>query len=165
MAPNVYVTGLGVVSGMGNNVAETLTAFKERRSGVAALSIIKSKLNGVVPASEVKLPESGLRELSGVTAGGVWSRTDYLGVIAVAEAIKQAGIDPKDDIRTGLISATSVGGMDKYELFYEDFMKEQKTIDWGNFILHDCGNSTERIAEHFGITGFIMEYINFFKIN
>jgi 3-oxoacyl-[acyl-carrier-protein] synthase-1 len=59
------------------------------------------------------------------------------------EAVESAGISDINEYRTGLISSTSVGGMDiteKYFYTYEDFPEKQKYID-----AHDAGNSSWRL--------------------
>ena len=155
MPKKVAVTGIGMISGMGNNIEETLSSILNQNSGVGEMKILTSNLKGVVPISEVKYSEAELRKVAKVTEEGVWSRTDYLGIIAVAEALKSAQITDISTYRTGLISATSVGGMDKFEPFFADFVKNGAAADWDKFLHHDPGRSTEKIAEHFGITEFM----------
>ena len=160
MSSRVYITGLGIISAIGDDVSSTLAAIKNRHSGVEEVRFLKTRLNGLVPIAEVKHDNHGLQKLAGATedqiAGdGVWSRTDFLGMIAVGQALRSAGITNAGDPRTGLISATSVGGMDKYEIFFDDFAHKRPEADAKHFIRHDCGNHTERIADHFGIRGFM----------
>ena len=60
------------------------------------------------------------------------TRTSLLGMVATKEAIESAGISDINEYKTGLISSTSVGGMDvteKYFYSYEDFPEKQKYID------------------------------------
>ncbi|MFP3594890.1 beta-ketoacyl synthase N-terminal-like domain-containing protein, partial [Chryseobacterium sp. SIMBA_038] len=66
---------------------------------------------------------------------------------------ESAGISDINEYRTGLISSTSVGGMDiteKYFYSYEDFPEKQKYID-----AHDAGNSSLVIADHLGLKGMV----------
>ena len=55
------------------------------------------------------------------------------------------------DNRTGLVSATTVGGMDQSEGFFEDYLKGEK-LDYAQ--RHPLGASTEFIAKHIGIEAF-----------
>ena len=58
-------------------------------------------------------------------------------------------------LRIGFISATSVGGMDLSEHFYESFKKNPGQGRLREVISHDCGASTELIASYLGINDFI----------
>ena len=49
--------------------------------------------------------------------------------------------------RIALVSGTTVGGMDKSELFYLDFLDNDSHNDY--IRTHDCGSTTEQIARHF----------------
>ena len=77
-----------------------------------------------------------------------------LGIHAAREAVKNSGIDLKK-WRTGLISATTVGGMDKTEEFFEEFLNDPKKGKLRNVVNHSCGKSTELIAHDLGINKFI----------
>jgi 3-oxoacyl-[acyl-carrier-protein] synthase-1 len=75
-------------------------------------------------------------------------------MLAVSEALQNAGLSgenlpPLGGLRGALISGTTVGGMDKSEQFYLDFFEN----DTKNVYIstHDCGASTEMIADYFGI--------------
>jgi 3-oxoacyl-[acyl-carrier-protein] synthase-1 len=74
-------------------------------------------------------------------------------MIAAKEAVESAGISDINEYKTGLISSTSVGGMDiteKYFYSYEDFPEKQKYID-----AHDAGNSSLAIADYLGLKGMV----------
>jgi 3-oxoacyl-[acyl-carrier-protein] synthase-1 len=74
--------------------------------------------------------------------------------MAAKEALVKAGIKDMSE-RTGLISSTSVGGMDMSENFYATYRKEATKGKLRNMISHDCGDSTERIADHLGIKDYV----------
>jgi len=76
-----------------------------------------------------------------------------LGIVAAREAYSNAHLSKSTDFRTGLISATTVGGMDKCELFYNDFL----TNDSRNIYIdsYDCADSTEMIADILGISDYL----------
>jgi 3-oxoacyl-[acyl-carrier-protein] synthase-1 len=74
-------------------------------------------------------------------------------MIAAREAVESAGISDINKYRTGLISSTSVAGMDiteRYFYSYEDFPEKQKYID-----AHDAGNSSLAIADYLGLKGMV----------
>jgi 3-oxoacyl-[acyl-carrier-protein] synthase-1 len=79
------------------------------------------------------------------------SRTALLGMIAAKQAFEGHTLSP--EIRTGLISGTSVGGMDTSEIEYKSFL-ENGTHNLLNYRHHSSGVSTEQIAEELGLSGF-----------
>ena len=75
-------------------------------------------------------------------------------MIAAKEALQNAGIDNFNGLRTGFISANSVGGMDKTENFFRYFQKIIKG-KLRNVVNHECGSATEIVADKLGIKHFI----------
>ena len=106
------VTGIGAITSIGNSVSENLQSLLDCHSGIAPMQILQTVHE--VPAGEIKLTNSQLAGRAGLPTDGVYSRTMLLGLIAAREAMSDAGIDPAL-MRVGLISATSVGGMDLSE--------------------------------------------------
>jgi 3-oxoacyl-[acyl-carrier-protein] synthase-1 len=92
--------------------------------------------------------------MAGVAEYELIPRTTLLGLIAAREATRQAGLDPSQGpFRTGIVSATTVGGMDKTEINFKNF---EKGWPYNHFIFtHDCGDGTERIADHLGIRDYL----------
>lgn len=153
MSQRVFVTGIGIISGIGNNVEETLQSLKEKKSGVEDIKYLQTNHKGVIPVSEVKLSEEELIERAGLPKGEPYTRSTLIGIIAADEAVKNAQIDDIKESRTGLISGTTVGGMDKSELFYRDLLETTNHIEY--IETHDCGDSTERIADYIGVKDFV----------
>ena len=153
MSQRVFITGIGIISGIGNNVDETLQSIKQKKSGVTDIKYLQTIHKGVIPVSEVKLSEDELIEMAGVDKNEPFTRSTLMGVIAAAEAVKNAQIDDIKEYRTGLISGTTVGGMDKSELFYKDLLETTNHIKY--IETHDCGDSTERIADYIGVRDFV----------
>jgi 3-oxoacyl-(acyl-carrier-protein) synthase len=153
MAGRIFVTGLGLISGIGNNLPENLLSLLQSRSGIGYIRYLETPLRGVIPVSEVKLSNSELFNLAGITEQEGYSRNALLGIIAAREAYADARLSASGEYRTGLISATTVGGMDKCELYYSDFL----TNDSRNIYIdsYDCADSTEKIADILGITGYL----------
>ncbi len=153
MSQRVFVTGIGIISGIGNNVEETLQSLKEKKSGVEDIKYLQTNHKGTIPVSEVKLSEEELIERAGLPKGEPYTRSTLIGIIAADEAVKNAQIDNIKESRTGLISGTTVGGMDKSELFYRDLLETTNHIEY--IETHDCGDSTERIADYIGVKDFV----------
>lgn len=176
----IYVTGLGIVSGIGIGVSENIEALRQGKHGIGKVTLFPTALD--VPVSEVKHNNEELKQLLGISPQRTVSRTALLGMVAAKEALEDAGLNqrtsryaqqpsqhiqqpPQQDsqqtqqdsqpLRIGFISATSVGGMDLSEHFYESFKENPKRGRLREVISHDCGASTELIASYLGINDFI----------
>ncbi|MBU8893178.1 MAG: beta-ketoacyl-[acyl-carrier-protein] synthase family protein [Bacteroidales bacterium] len=153
MSQRIFITGIGIISGIGNNVDETLQSIKLKKSGVTDIKYLETIHKGTIPVSEVKLSEDELIELAGLDKNEPFTRSTLIGIIAADEAVKSAKIDDMKEYKTGLISGTTVGGMDKSELFYRDLLETNNHIEY--IETHDCGDSTERIADYIGVKDFV----------
>ena len=152
MPGDIVVTGMGIVSSIGFGVEETFRSLVDRRTGVTPLSILDTFHKAEFVMGEVKFTHQELMAKAGVDTGKPWTRTALLGIIAAREAVLHADLSPKELKNSGLISASTVGGMDRSELYYKDFLKgaHKENID-----THHAGDSTEKIAETLGIKGFL----------
>jgi len=148
----VHVAGLGVISAIGNSVPSTLDALLTSASGIGLLTLFDSVHRGALPVGEVKMSNVALAEILSLPFH--LTRTALLGIHAAREAVASSGID-LTKWRAGLISATTVGGMDKTELFFDDYLKDQKKGRLRNVVNHGCGKPTELIARDLGINKFI----------
>ena len=134
MIPPIFISGAGVVSAIGFGKAETLSSLRSGRSGIAPRKYLETQLEEVL-LGEVKASSEELAALCGAPAG--LPRTSLLGILALKEALEEAGIEDLSAIP--LIGGTTVGGMDLTEKSFPVYNA-----------LHDCGASTEAIAAHFG---------------
>lgn len=154
MAERVFVTGIGIICAIGKNTGETLASLRAGRSGISQLSILDTIHRDLLPAGEIKLTNEQLAVIAGVTDLDMHPRTALLGLIAATEAVHHAGIDPKENgFRSGVISASTVGGMDKTEINYRNYNLGKP---YNNFVLtHDCSDSTEKIAVRLGFRNMV----------
>ena len=144
----IAVTGIGIVSAAGCGVAETLASLRAEHSGiVAAPSHLATRHR--LPVGEVPQSDAELAARLGIA--GTCSRTALLGMTAAAEALADAGGIRRN---TALVSATSVGGMDLTERFFEEFGADDRRGRLRLAAHHDCADSTLAIARHCGIDGF-----------
>ena len=155
MPQRVYITGIGMISSIGNNTDSALLSLFEEKSGIGSITLLDTSLKDKYPLAEVKMSNEELLSSVGQPGKKNLTRTVLLGMIASREAIKSANIDSINKFRTGLISATTVGGMDRSENFYREFLGDPKKGHLMDIVNHDCGDSTERIADFLGITGFM----------
>ena len=152
MAERILITGCGIISSIGNNLKETYNSVLSERSGIGKIEILKTNHRDHLIAGEIKHTNVELAEMAGIQFEDGITRTTLLAIIAANEAVTHAGIESEIDSNTALISGTTVGGMVTSELYYPDFLENNSK---NAFIeSHDCGDSTERIATHFGIKGF-----------
>lgn len=144
----IFITGCGVNSSLGLNYEENLTALINKKSGIKNFGeniFFNHNVGKIDFSNEELIKKYDLKEYG--------SRTAILGAIAAKEAFMEHVIS--DEIRTGLISGTSVGGMDITEKNYLPF--KNNLIDPSIFNLHVSGNTSNYIANELGLTNI---YIN-----
>ncbi len=129
-----------------------MASFKSGRSGIGPISVFDTIYRDVLPVGEVKLSNSELA--SRISANSRFTRTALLGIHAAREAVSMAQVD-LSQWRTGLISATTVGGMDKTENFFVSFVKDHTQGTLRDVLNHECGSTTELIADDLGVRNFI----------
>ena len=149
----VFVAGTGIISAIGNNVAQCLNALENSRAGMDEMHYLDSLHRQRLPVAEVKLSNEELAKLAGLPA--TKSRTALLSLIAAKEALDNAGIENIAGLRTGFISANSVGGMDKTEKFFTEFLHDNNKGRLRDVINHECGSVTELVADALGIKDYI----------
>ncbi|UOE37970.1 beta-ketoacyl-[acyl-carrier-protein] synthase family protein [Chryseobacterium oryzae] len=153
MNQKIAITGMGIISAIGNNVEENLRSLKSGQHGISDISLFETRHAGTIKTGEIKLSNEELAEKLHLNTDNNATRTSLLGMVAAKEAVESAGISDINEYKTGLISSTSVGGMDiteKYFYTYEDFPEKQKYID-----SHDAGNSSLLIADYLGLKGMV----------
>ncbi len=153
MSVTVFVAGTGIISAIGNNVAECLDALENERAGMGQMHYLDSVHRQRLPVAEVKLSNEELSVLAGLPK--TKSRTALLSMIAAKEALTDAGIENLTSLRTGFISANSVGGMDKTEKFFTEFLPDNSKGRLRDVINHECGSVTELVADALGIKDYI----------
>ena len=153
MSAPVYIVGLGVISGIGNNVAEHLASFEQAKAGMGDITTLNTIHKGQLPVAEVKLSNEQLVATTGLPERS--SRTALLSYVAAREALDDAGIPNLNSLRVGFVSANTVGGMDKSEDFYVQFHADNNKGKLRNIFDHECGSMTEIVADQLGIGDFI----------
>ncbi len=155
MSNRVFVTGLGIISAIGINLETVKTAIKNGVTGLGEISWIETENKGFLPVCEVKYSNNDLKEMVNLNTDITISRTTLLGLIAAKEAYTAAQLSDNTLLRTGLISANSVGGMDLSEVFFESFLDSPKKGRLRNIVRHNAGTSSEFIADMLGITDYV----------
>ena len=143
----VVITGEGIVSAIGNNKAEVLRSLREKRSGIGEMRFLNSA-HKELPVGEVKMSDEEMKRLLGIPQSKLVSRTALMGMLAVRQALHDAGLADFRKTETAskaiLVSGTTVGGMDLTEKHYKEL--KEGTADPELLSMHDCGSCTRQIA-------------------
>lgn len=146
---------MGVVSAIGNSVAENHEALKAATCGIQyKLDLFPSKYAGVLPFGQVHISNEELLKTLQVTDTGV-TRTSLLALYAMNEALADSGISTKtiQSFDTALIGANTVGGMCLTDELYND--ANQKTDGSDYLGSYDCASVNMFLQKHFKINGII----------
>jgi len=149
MSKGVAITGMGIISAIGNNVAENFQSLLEGKKGISRISKIETIHKDEIMVGEIDYTNTELEHILKLSPDNNYSRTGLLGVIAAKEAVVNSGIKDIHAYKTGLISATSVGGMDMTEKFYYEYFESDANLKYIEG--HNAGDSTQKIAEQLGI--------------
>jgi 3-oxoacyl-(acyl-carrier-protein) synthase len=151
MSSKVYIAGLGIISAIGNNVAKCLASLQSETAGMNDITYLKTIHKNEIPVAEVKFSNEELALKAGLS--DKVSRTALLSMIAASEAINDSEADI-NSLRTGFISANTVGGIDKTENFFEAYYKDKMPGDLHDIINHECGRITELVADKLNINSY-----------
>lgn len=144
----VYITGAGIISAIGNSLAQTSRSLSDGISGIGKPEILKTSHTGL-PCGEVKLSNEQLCKDLDIREGEGYNRTALLGIHAVRQAIRQAALTERQTGKALLFSGTTVGGMDSTEKHFLEMADEGKYLNL--LSTHDSGSTTELISGYFGI--------------
>ncbi|PIB34414.1 3-oxoacyl-ACP synthase [Reichenbachiella sp. 5M10] len=150
----VYVTGMGVVSAIGNNVAENRQSLIEGKTGLCKnAQYFSSKYTESHPFGEVRLSDDALRSSLTTHDTHGLTRTDLLAFRAFEEAIHDAGLTAKEwsNPKTGLISGSTVGGMVLTDQVFEDGSLRAQSKEF--LESYDYCSHTLRLIESYQIQG------------
>lgn len=149
MTKGIAITGMGIISAIGNNVAENYDALITGKKGITRIDNIETIQRDEIMVGEVKFTNDELISKLNLPPTNNYSRTAMLGVIAAKEAFLAANIKDVSKYKTGIICGTSVGGMDKTEKYYYEYLTEKEPQKY--IQSHHAGDSTQKIAEQLGI--------------
>ncbi|MCS4165722.1 beta-ketoacyl-[acyl-carrier-protein] synthase family protein [Sphingobacterium sp. BIGb0116] len=144
----IAVTGMGMITAIGNNVAQNYHSLLQKQHGIKPLQHISGKHQHHTLVGEVSLTNEALIEKLGTEVPHYCSRTSLLAAIAAKEAMSQAGITAAADMP--IVLGTSVAGMD---IFEQHFPHLQQT---GTLIQRrDVGDSSAILAKILGRNGYV----------
>jgi 3-oxoacyl-[acyl-carrier-protein] synthase II len=152
LSQRVYITGLGMISAIGNNVPESFLSLSQSKTGIGKINHLTTRYKDEFLAGEIKLSNEALADLVKDNNPSL-NRNSYIAMLAAKEAVINSGIDTNDGLRTGVISSTTVAGMSKTELYYKEMFEKDDHLNVLD--THDCGDSTERIADYIGNVDYV----------
>ncbi|TRX31252.1 beta-ketoacyl-[acyl-carrier-protein] synthase family protein [Flavobacterium sp. ZT3R18] len=153
MYKGVAITGMGIISSIGNTVEENFNALLNSQVAITTIENISTVHADVIKVGEIKKTNQELIEELQLEKDNNFSRTALLGTIAAKQAVKNAGITSINEYKTGLISATSVGGMDMTERFYYEYFENPEITKY--ISSHNAGDITDKIANELGLQGLV----------
>ena len=153
MSIGVAITGMGIISSIGNSVEENYNALLNSQAGITTIENIATIHADVIKVGEIKKTNQELIDELQLGKDNNFSRTAMLGTFAAKQAVKNAGITSINEYKTGLISATSVGGMDMTERYYHEYFENPDVVKY--ISSHNAGDNTDKIASALGLEGFV----------
>lgn len=150
----VLVTGMGMVTAIGNNVSENHRSLRLARTGISRTAHFDSHYASLLPFGECEHSNEELKQSLGLAESTGYTRTCLLAEKAFSEAIESAQLTSAQlsDYDTALISASTVGGMCLTDQLYEDANLKS---DGSEFLeSYSCASHTLKLIKKYGIRGF-----------
>ena len=143
---SISITGLGIVSAIGMNLDENLNSLQNLKSGISNIDLI-NELQENFLGGEIKLTNQELSLIAfGKDQPEFLPRSLLLSLIAAKQAWGENNISPK--IKTVIIGATTVGGMDLVEKILEKDVRIQSLAH------NPSGIITDYLADYFHLDEF-----------
>ena len=121
----VVVTGVGVLSSIGNTVAQFEESLRACRSGIGPITQVDTSRLRFHNAAEIRgfEPTDHFSEVTWL------DRFAQLGIVATRDAIADSALTWNDALRarTGVITGSCLGGMGTEDAFYFDLYHENKS--------------------------------------
>ncbi|MGI6222408.1 MAG: beta-ketoacyl synthase N-terminal-like domain-containing protein [Prevotella sp.] len=144
---HIVITGEGIVCAMGCNREEVTESLRHQRSGVGTMRFLQSA-HQELPVGEVPMSNDEMKRRLHIAPKQTVSRTALMAMMAVEEALNDAGLHQADGLRVLLVSGTTVAGMDITENHYNDLASGG---DASCLLQHDCGASSQLVKQHFDL--------------
>ena len=133
---HVYITGMGIVSPVGQGVQQTIDAIESSACGIAPLTRFAAAQHRRLPVGEI----------DGLDGENQLPRTHRLARLAADEAM--AGRHRPPD---AVVIGTTTGGMEITEDLLKRRVAQADLLRW-----HGVGTVAEEIADHCGCTGAVI---------
>jgi len=154
----VVVTGMGVVTPIGQNVEDFWQGLHEARVGVSAVGGFPLEDLKILIAAQIKdfEPREHLRGFKRDKIIMHADRYSWFAAAAADQAVKQSGLEVPfvDPYRTACIIGSGAGGLVTYEKAYRDLFIEKKRATHPLTLLRIIGSSASaHVGIEFGVKG------------
>ncbi len=150
----VLITGIGVISALGQSAAENHAALKKGMCGIGLPSYLHSKYAEIFPAGEIKITTEALKAKLNVADASV-TRTTVLALHAFNEALHDSGLTNAQltSGNTALVGATTVGGMCLTDELYRDANASVKSSPF--LASYDCSSVFLYLQQYYKMNGLV----------
>jgi len=150
----VFVTGIGIISALGDNVEKNHESLVKSQAGVRNAVHFESYYTAVLPFGEIETSNEELKEILNLKDEPGYTRTCLLAVKAFEEAIADSRLSSSElsSFDTALISASTVGGMCLTDQLYEDANCKSDGSEY--LEAYGPGSHTLKLVEKYKINGF-----------
>ena len=150
----VAVTGIGVVSPIGNSAGEFWDSLAAGRSGIGPITKVDTAEMRFKNAAEVKGFDAA--EHFDERAMMMLDPFAHFGITAAREAVKDSGIAFGDELkdRTGVVTGSCLGGKETEDAFFYDLYANKKNRVPPIAIPRSMSNSVaSHVSMEYGLTG------------
>ncbi|MCO4814739.1 MAG: beta-ketoacyl-[acyl-carrier-protein] synthase family protein [Flavobacteriales bacterium] len=151
---SIVVSGIGVITAIGNTIAENIHALENGKTGIINRAA-KNQNDKTIqfPLGKIDLTnEELIAQCEGYEPTGT-TRTDALSKVAFQDAIRDAGLTASElkSPRTAFISASTVGGMSRTMELYEDATTNDIPSEFINS--YSASVHLHKIVNYYNMTG------------
>ena len=153
MQHRVFITGIGIISALGDGKDQTRKALVAGKSGIKKAELLASKYRDDFPFGEIPFTSEVLKDRANIADEKGISRTEILATIAVNQAIADANLsaDHVSNFGTAFISGSTVGGMSQTENMYHDASDENSASEF--LSSYTLGEHTKNIMRRLHMKG------------
>ena len=97
MRNDIVITGEGIVCAIGLDKQQVLKSLREKRTGISEIKYLNS-IHHDLPVGEVPLTNDEMKKQLGLGKDTYVNRTTLMSILAVRQALTDAGIESGSDI-------------------------------------------------------------------
>lgn len=150
----IVVTGIGIISPIGNSLAENHAALQAGGCGLSSLDLFPTKYATLLKFGEIKITNEDFKQQMGVTQRGV-TRTTLLALHAFRQAIEDGALSAAElqESGTALINGNTIGGMCESDNLYMD--ANHNAVGSEYISSYNLGTVNMYIQQRYGIGGVV----------
>ena len=153
MGKRVLITGIGIISALGNDAEENRFNLKNGKTGLKKAQHLRTRYTELFPFGEIPYSTEELKNKAGIIQEPGISRTEVLATIAIQQALEEAAItqDQLASYDMAILSASTVGGMSKTNQLHSDANKLKGPSPF--LASYNVGEHTSNLIKRFNIKG------------